>query len=141
MERNVFSRSLSLVLILLVAFVFTTEGGEGDLFSKIRIDPIKGDKKAPDFSLRDLNGHKVGIKQLKGKIVLLNFWTTWCGPCKEEMSSLEVLHQRFRERDFVLLTILLITKAQNTFRSSLINITIPSLCYSIPKVKPLTFME
>ncbi|MGO9093439.1 MAG: TlpA disulfide reductase family protein [bacterium] len=105
MEGNVFSRCLSLILILLVALVFTSEGEEGDLFSKIRIDPIKGDKKAPDFSLRDLNGNKVEMKQLKGKIILLNFWATWCGPCKEEMPSLEVLHQRFKERDFVLLSI------------------------------------
>ena len=105
MEGNVFSRCLSLILILLVVLVFTSEGEEGDLFSKIRIDPIKGDKKAPDFSLRDLNGNKVEIKELKGKIILLNFWATWCGPCKEEMPSLEVLHQRFKERDFVLLSI------------------------------------
>jgi peroxiredoxin len=105
MEGNVFSRRLSLILILLVTVVFTAEGGEGDLFSKIGIDPIKGDKKAPDFSLRDLNGNKVEMKQLKGKTILLNFWATWCGPCKEEMSGLEVLHQQFKERNFVLLTI------------------------------------
>jgi thiol-disulfide isomerase/thioredoxin len=105
MEGNVFSRCLSSILILLVALVFTAEGGEGDLFSKIKIDPIKGDKKAPDFSLSDLNGNKVEMKQLKGKTILLNFWATWCGPCKEEMPSLEALHQRFDERNFVLLTI------------------------------------
>lgn len=101
---NAFSRCLSLILILLVGFVFAA-GAEGDLFSRVRIDPIKGDKKAPDFSLRDLNGNKVEMKQLKGKTILLNFWATWCGPCKEEMSSLEVLHQQFKERNFVLLTI------------------------------------
>jgi peroxiredoxin len=105
MEGNVFSRRLSLILILLVALVFTAEGGESDLFSKIRIDPIKGDKKAPDFSLRDLNGNKVEIKPLKGKIILLNFWATWCGPCKEEIPALEVLHQQFKEKNLVLLTI------------------------------------
>jgi peroxiredoxin len=45
------------------------------------------------------------MKQLKGKIILLNFWATWCGPCKEEMDSLEALHQRFDARNFVLLAI------------------------------------
>jgi len=90
MERNVPSLCLSLILILLFVFVFAAGGGDGDLFSKIRIDPIKGDKKAPDFSLRDLNGYKVELKQLRGKIILLNFWATWCGPCKEEMPSLEL---------------------------------------------------
>jgi peroxiredoxin len=94
-----------LILILLGALVFTAEGGESDLFSKIGIKPIKGDKKAPDFSLRDLNDDKVEMKQLKGRIILLNFWATWCGPCEEEMPGLEALHQRFNERNFVLLTI------------------------------------
>jgi peroxiredoxin len=105
MGGKVFLRCLSLILILLVNLAFTVEGGEDDLFSKIRINPIKGDKKTPDFSLKDLNGKKVEIKQFKGKIVFLNFWATWCGPCKEEMPSLEVLHQQFKEKKFVLLTI------------------------------------
>jgi peroxiredoxin len=102
---KVFLRSLSAVLIVFVSLSFTTEGQEDDLFSKIMIIPIKGDKRAPDFSLKDLNGNKVGIKQFKGKIILLNFWATWCAPCKEEMSSLEVLHQQFKGKNFVLLTI------------------------------------
>jgi peroxiredoxin len=94
-----------LVFILLVNLVFTAEGREDDLFSRIRINPIKGDKRVPDFSLKDLTGKKVEIKQYKGKIIFLNFWATWCGPCKEEMPSLEVLHRQFKGENFVLLTI------------------------------------
>jgi peroxiredoxin len=105
MGGKVFFCCLSVVLIVLASLSFTAEGGEDDLFSKIRINPIKGDKKAPDFSLKDLNGKKVEIKQFKGKIIFLNFWATWCGPCKEEIPSLEVLHQQFQEKNFVLLTI------------------------------------
>jgi peroxiredoxin len=105
MGGKVFLRGLSVILVLLVNLSFIAEGGEDDLFSKIRINPIKGDKKAPDFSLIDLSGKKVGIKQFKGKIIFLNFWATWCGPCKEEMPGLEVLHQQFKEKNFVLLTI------------------------------------
>jgi len=105
MGGKVFFCCLSVILVLLFSFSLTAEGGEGDLFSKIRINPIKGDKKAPDFSLKDLNGKKVGLKQFRGKILFLNFWATWCGPCKEEMPSLEVLHQQFKEKSFVLLTI------------------------------------
>jgi peroxiredoxin len=93
------------LLFLLLVLHFPAEGGEEDLFSKIKISPIKGDKKTPDFSLEDLNGKKVGLKQFRGKIILLNFWATWCGPCKEEMPGLEILHQRFKEKNFVLLTI------------------------------------
>jgi peroxiredoxin len=105
MGGKVFLRSLSLVFILLVSLVFTAEGREDDLFSRIRINPIKGDKRVPDFFLKDLTGKKVEIKQYKGKIIFLNFWATWCGPCKEEMPSLEVLHRQFKGDNFVLLTI------------------------------------
>lgn len=105
MGEKVFLRCLCTALIVLSSLCFSAEGGKDDLFSKIKIIPVKGDKRAPDFSLKDLNGNKVGIKQFKGKIIFLNFWATWCAPCKEEMSSLEVLHQKFKGKDFVLLTI------------------------------------
>jgi peroxiredoxin len=105
MGGRTFLRHLSVILILLVSFSFTAQGGEDDLFSKMRINPIKGNKKAPDFSLKDLNGKKFEMKQFKGKVIFLNFWATWCGPCKEEMPGLEVLHRQFKEKNFVLLTI------------------------------------
>lgn len=104
MRRKIFLNCL-FVLLFLLSLHFSLEGGEEDLFSKIKISLIKGDKKAPDFSLIDLNSEKVGLKQFKGKIILLNFWATWCGPCKEEMPSLEVLYQQFKEKNFVLLAI------------------------------------
>ncbi len=93
------------ILILLVSFSFTAEGGEDEFYSKIKINPIKGNRKAPDFSLQALKGKEVEIKQFQGKVVFLNFWATWCGPCKEEMPGLEFLHQYFKNRNFALLTI------------------------------------
>ncbi len=98
-------RCLCMILILLASLSFTAEGGEDEFYSKMRINPIKGNKKAPDFSLKDLNGKEVAIKQFRGKVVFLNFWATWCGPCKEEMPSLEFLRQQFKAKNFVLLTI------------------------------------
>ena len=105
MWKKGFLSALFAVFIVLVSLSFTAEGREDDLFSKTMITPMKGDKHVPDVFLEDLNGDKVGIRQFKGKIILLNFWATWCAPCKEEMSGLEVLHQKFKEKDFVLLTI------------------------------------
>ena len=104
MKGKVFFNCL-FVLLFSLSLHFSAEGAEEDLFSKIKISLIKGDQKAPDFSLIDLNSKKIGLRQFKGKIILLNFWATWCGPCKEEMRYLEVLHQRFKEKNFVLLTI------------------------------------
>ncbi len=105
MGEKVFLRCFSLIFILLVSLAFAAGEGVDDLFSKMRINPIKGSKKAPDFSLKDLAGKKVEIRQFKGKVVFLNFWATWCGPCKEEMPSLEALHQNLKGENFVLLTI------------------------------------
>lgn len=98
-------RCLCVILILLVSLSVSAEGGEEDFYSKIKINPIKGNKKTPDFSLKDLNGKEVEIRQFKGNVVFLNFWATWCGPCKEEMPGMEVLHKQFKEKNFVLLTI------------------------------------
>jgi thiol-disulfide isomerase/thioredoxin len=81
MKGKIYLNSL-LVSFLLLFLHFPAEGVEEALFSNIKMNPIKGDIRAPDFSLKDLNGNKVGIKQFKGKIIFLNFWATWCGPFK-----------------------------------------------------------
>ncbi len=99
-------QSLLLILILLVFLVFHSPAeGIDTLLLKAEIKPIKGNPVAPNFSLEDLNGKKVDLKQFRGKIVFLNFWATWCGPCKEEMPSMEGLYQKFKEKNFVFLTI------------------------------------
>ncbi|HCU23854.1 MAG TPA: hypothetical protein DF383_02460 [Deltaproteobacteria bacterium] len=58
---------------------------------------------APDFSLSDRRGQSTTLSEFRGKVVLLNFWATWCGPCQHEMPSLEALYERYREKNFVVL--------------------------------------
>jgi peroxiredoxin len=60
---------------------------------------------APDFSLRDLDGHMHRLSDFRGKVVFLNLWATWCPPCRMEMPSMERLHQRLRGKDFVMLAV------------------------------------
>ena len=60
---------------------------------------------APNFTLKSLSGEEVSLLQKRGNYVLVNFWATWCGPCKVEMPSLETLHQRFKTKNFSLLAI------------------------------------
>ena len=58
-----------------------------------------------DFTLADLQGKEWSLKTLRGKVVLVNFWATWCPPCRKEMPDLEGLSQRFKDRGLVVLAI------------------------------------
>ena len=60
---------------------------------------------APEFSLLDLAGRKVQLKLLRGKLVLLNFFATWCGPCREEMPGMERLFRAHQDKGFVVLAV------------------------------------
>jgi len=60
---------------------------------------------APRFVLPDLGGKVVRMEDLRGKVVLLNLWTTWCPPCVDEMPTLEALARHMAGRDFVLLAV------------------------------------
>lgn len=61
--------------------------------------------KVRDFKLKDLSGKEVNLSDYYGKLVFLNFWATWCPPCREEMPSMEKLYQRFKDEDFVMLAV------------------------------------
>jgi peroxiredoxin len=60
---------------------------------------------APDFTIADLDGHKVKLSSYKGKVVVLNFWGTWCEPCKAEMPSLNKLYLEHRDKGLVVLAV------------------------------------
>jgi thiol-disulfide isomerase/thioredoxin len=57
---------------------------------------------APDFTLKAFDGRVITLSQLKGKVVLLDFWATWCAPCRESIPHLIQLHKNYRERGFEL---------------------------------------
>lgn len=62
-------------------------------------------KDALDFTLKDLGNKQVSLKELRGNIVLLNFWASWCGPCRIEMPHLEKLHRELKNKGLVVLGI------------------------------------
>ncbi|MEW6116437.1 MAG: TlpA disulfide reductase family protein [Nitrospirota bacterium] len=64
---------------------------------------------APAFTLTDISGKKISLSELKGKVVLLNFWATWCGPCKAEMPALNRLYIELKDKGFVILAVSLDT--------------------------------
>jgi thiol-disulfide isomerase/thioredoxin len=60
---------------------------------------------APDFSLSNLEGKEIKLSQLKGKVVLLNFWASWCIPCRSEMPTIELLHREYKDKGLIVLGI------------------------------------
>jgi peroxiredoxin len=60
---------------------------------------------APDFSAKDIAGQDVKLSGLKGKVVLLDFWATWCPPCRVEIPNLLEIFRKFKDKKFVLLSV------------------------------------
>ena len=58
---------------------------------------------APDFTLRTMDGPNLRLHEQRGRVVMVNFWATWCGPCRQEMPHLSRLHDKYRAAGFVLL--------------------------------------
>ncbi len=63
-------------------------------------------KPAPDFTLKDTTGTVWKLSNLKGNLVFVNFWATWCPPCRDEMPSMEALHRRLASEKFLMLSVL-----------------------------------
>ncbi|MEC4888765.1 MAG: TlpA disulfide reductase family protein [Nitrospira sp.] len=70
-----------------------------------KYEPLVVGKTAPDFALTDLNEKPYRLSDFRGKVVFLNFWATWCAPCREEMPSMEVLNKNFEKDGLVILAV------------------------------------
>ena len=79
---------LSCILLLGVLSLVSPSGGQAAV-------PAVGTP-APDFSLKTLSGQSVRLSDLRGKVVFLNLWATWCPPCREEMPSMVRFYERYR---------------------------------------------
>jgi len=96
--RSVRERARLAALVAVLALA-PAGAGAGEL------KPVKGVITAGDFAARDLAGRGVRFGDLRGKVVLLNFWATWCPPCRKEMPSMERLYQRYQDRGLVVLAL------------------------------------
>ena len=89
--------SAGIVLVLRIQF---------PVFSKMQIaEGTEVGEKAPSFKLRNLHGNLEGLDDYKDKVVVLNFWATWCAPCLEEMLTFERLYRRYRSQGLTVLAV------------------------------------
>jgi peroxiredoxin/outer membrane lipoprotein-sorting protein len=96
---------------------------------------------APEFTLRNINGEAVRLRDLRGKIVVLDFWATWCSPCRLSMPMLELLSRQFKDKGIVVLSIDdEDPKEQSAFLTKF-GYTFPSLVDPAGKVKTLYNVE
>ncbi|HAE43465.1 MAG TPA: hypothetical protein DCG34_11220 [Clostridiales bacterium] len=68
-------------------------------------EPVREVVYAPDFELEDLDGNIVKLADLKGKDIFVNFWATWCPFCVDEMPDLQLIYEKYKDEDFIVLAI------------------------------------
>lgn len=107
-----------LILLLYISFMDKREEERGHLSSVVE-ESLKGKvpgeqnkklleeatKKLSELKLLTLDGKEVKLSDYKGKVVLVNFWASWCPPCKEEMPIFEKVYQKYNDKNFVILAV------------------------------------
>ncbi len=73
------------------------------LFLSLPLAALEPDQPVPDFTLKSMAGENLRLEELRGQVVLINFWASWCGPCRQEMPILQKIHQRYESLGFTVL--------------------------------------
>jgi cytochrome c biogenesis protein CcmG/thiol:disulfide interchange protein DsbE len=101
----VISRRRLIVAGALLAFLRPDRASAKDPFDTLQLFRPRRRTTAPDFAVPGLGGSPIRLGDFKGQVILLNFWATWCPPCREEMPSMERLYRRFKSRGFTILAL------------------------------------
>ncbi len=104
MERLQGKRIYYMLMALLITGFLVSTGVRADVWKKMGIERM-GPSPAPEFVLEDVGGREFSLDAFRGKVVVLNFWTTWCPPCKEEMESLDELNLMLKDRGVTVVAI------------------------------------
>ena len=95
-----------LAVALVIVSVVGISGHRGGPSGGPELKPVAAGRMAADFKLQDLRGDTISLSSLRGKVVFLNVWATWCAPCREEMPSIESLYEEFgKDKDFEVLAV------------------------------------
>jgi peroxiredoxin len=104
MQRGTAPRVTTLFVALGLLLLGRTASATEHLFQAMGMAKLSREP-AHDFTLPDLHGTQISLKQYHGKLVFLNFWATWCIPCREEMPAMEQLHQTFQSQGLAILAV------------------------------------
>ncbi len=96
---------LIMAALLLPVLLSAAEKISAAEYRALGLQALKEGTRSIDFELRDLNGKKVSLSSQKGKVVFLNFWATWCPPCRAEMPAMQRLQARFKDKGLVILAV------------------------------------
>jgi peroxiredoxin len=109
-------RRLLTVIFFLVIFLFWNTPMVTAQFSEAGIEKLRVAVDAPDFTLKELGGGKTSLKELRRKIVVLNFFATYCPNCRRESPSFAKLHEEYKNTDLVLLKVATKEKEQDLIK-------------------------
>ncbi len=99
MSKNIaYGLGIFLVALLLYAGLLTNS-------KSVSSTGLGKGKPAPDFTLKTLDGKEVSLSDLRGKVVLINFWATWCPPCRSEMPLFERVYREYKDKGFEILAV------------------------------------
>jgi thiol-disulfide isomerase/thioredoxin len=95
----------SLLVVLLLSFFVAPAFALSERPQELPAGSLEAGRTAPNFTLKTLDGDAVSHLQFRGKVVFLNFWASWCPPCRAEMPAMNRLNEVFSNRDFVMLAV------------------------------------
>ncbi|MEK6582276.1 MAG: TlpA disulfide reductase family protein [Nitrospirota bacterium] len=103
----------TIVISSLLIFASSCQKKEGEVEIK---PPSIGDT-APDFTLKGIDGNTISLADYKGKVVMVEFWATWCPPCKELTPILEKIHKKYKDKGFIILALVSEDEGEAAIRS------------------------